>query len=104
MDTCRVERLLATGTIFDGAALLVGVLYASDGTNAFSLNLYDNTDATDATKKVIPPTTVLTSSTQFVGFFPALPIRCPTGLHAVIGGTIGSGEVMVYWTPEYPIT
>lgn len=99
MDTCRTERILATGTITSEPALLVGVLYASDGTNAFSLDLYDNTDATDATKKVIPPSTVLTSSTQFVGFFPNMPIKCRTGLHAVIGGTIGTGEVMIYWRP-----
>ncbi len=100
MDTCEVARLVATGTITKEPALLIAVLYASDGANAFSLNLYNAEDATVAALKVIPPTTVLTAGTEFVGFTPCLPIKCRNGLHAVIGGTIGTGEVMVYWRPQ----
>jgi hypothetical protein len=100
MDTCEAARLLATATITDVPALIVGVLFATDGTNAPVLSIYDNTDATDATKKIIPPVTGLTSSTQWVGFFPNMPIKCRIGIHVVIGGTIGAGEVMVYWRPQ----
>lgn len=98
MEYSDVERMLATGTIYEEPAILVGMLIATDGVNDPAVVAYNNTDATDATKKVTPPVIVDSTIQEFVGFFPNMPIRCRNGLHITIA-SLGSGEVMVYWRP-----
>lgn len=98
MEYSDGARLLATGTVYPDPSILVGVLITTDGVNSPTVNIYNNTDATDATLKITPPVVVDAASQEYAGFFPAMPIRCRNGLHVTIAN-LGSGEVMIFWRP-----
>jgi hypothetical protein len=91
-----VTRVTASTTVSSDPAVLVGLLIATDGSNSPTVTAYNDTDAATAANKITPPVVVDSSSQEFVGFFPAMPIRCRSALHVAVS-TLGSGEVMVFW-------
>lgn len=53
----------ASAAIKAGAGFLHGIMIANDGTNAITLNIYDNDDAASGTK-LIPETIITASATD----------------------------------------
>lgn len=88
----------ASAVIFTGPGNLHGIVVSTDGTNAATIDVYDNTSAA-GTKLV--PTWVVTSSatdrTQTLGFYP--PVRFEKGCYvnlSVAGG--GTAAYVAYHT------
>ena len=87
----------ASALIYTGNALFQGILIATDGTNAVTLDVYDGT--TTGGTKVIPQTVIPSSSTNrswALSIDPGLLVR--TGIYVAIsvaGG--GSASYTVYY-------
>ena len=85
----------ATATITTGAGVFHGLIVSSDGTNAVTVDIYDNTSA--AGKLMIPTWTVTTSSSnrvQSLSIGP--PVKFTNGIHVVIT-CAGTMSYMVYF-------
>lgn len=98
-DDCRATaEKTASAAIVTGAGKLCGVMIATDGTNAVTLNIYDNTAASGT--KLIPTRVIPTSSTSrgwSVGFNPAIPFK--TGLYISVS-TAGTVSYVPYVSPQ----
>lgn len=92
-------RVTATKTadaaIMAGPGLLHGIVFVTDGTNAVTVNVYDNASAATGTK-LLPTDTIITTSSanrvQAIGFDP--PINCING--AYVDVTVGGGGSVAY--------
>jgi len=81
--------------INSGITLFGGIIVVTDGTNAVTVEIYDNTSAAGA--KLIPTWVVTTSATQrsaSIGF--GAPIKCMNGIYVDIT-TSGTVEYTVYY-------
>jgi anti-sigma-K factor RskA len=86
----------ASALILDGTGKLHGIVVTTDGTNAQTVDIYDNTSATGT--KLIPTWVVTTSSTdrtQSIGFYP--PVNFNTGCYVNVSGS-GTVGYVVYYT------
>lgn len=89
----------ATTIIYNGPAVLAGLIVATDGSNDPTVTCYDDTDGLTAANRITPPIVVDSTSQEPVGFLPPMPIQCRTALTIVTSG-MGTGEVHVYWRPK----
>lgn len=98
-DQCRATaEKTASAAIVTGAGSLCGVMIATDGTNAVTLNIYDNTAASGT--KLIPTRVIPTSATSrgwSLSFIPAIPFK--TGLYISVA-TDGSVSYVPYVSPQ----
>lgn len=98
-DQCRATaEKTASAAIITGAGSLCGVMIATDGTNAVTLNIYDNTAASGT--KLIPTRVIPTSATSrgwSLSFIPAIPFK--TGLYISVA-TDGSVSYVPYVSPQ----
>jgi hypothetical protein len=86
----------ATATIFGDAGKLHGIVVSTDGTNAQTVDIYDNT--TNSGTKLIPTwivTTSATDRTQSISFYP--PVNFSTGCYVVVSGS-GAMSYVVYYS------
>ncbi len=89
-----VERVTASTLIYTGAGFLMSVLIGTDGVNDPVVAVYDYTDATDPTKRIIPSTTYDASALGLNGVVLQFVKRFSTGLYVNIAN-IGNGEVIL---------
>lgn len=86
----------ADALIYTGACYFHGILVATDGTNAVTLDIYDNTAGSGT---VITPTIVIPTSASMrsasIGFNP--PVWCKTGIYVDITLAAGSCSYVVYY-------
>jgi succinyl-CoA synthetase alpha subunit len=86
----------ATAAIFGEAGKLHGIVVSTDGTNAQTIDIYDNT--TNSGTKLIPTwivTTSATDRTQSLGFYP--PVNFSNGCYVVVSGS-GAMSYVVYYS------
>lgn len=89
------EEKTTTATVVTGSGVLHGLIVMSDGTNAITIDGYDNTAA--AGKKLFPTWTVTTSASnraQSLSISP--PVNFSNGVHIVIT-CAGTVKYMVYY-------
>lgn len=94
-QTARISTALtASGIIMSGPGVLHGLVIITDGKNAVTITLYDNT--TNAAGTMTLPASMVfaaTPQTQAVGFTPPLVVR--SGVYATIA-IAGGGTATVY--------
>ena len=86
----------ASAAVVSGRCVLYGLILATDGTNAATVNVYDS--ATAAGTKLIPTDTVLAGATRYHYISFPTPIYCATGVYvavSVAGG--GTCSFQVYY-------
>jgi len=81
---------VSSAAVATGASLITGVLVLTDGTNAGTIIVYDNTSA--AGTKVFEA--VVTGASNFGGATFEIPIYCATGIYGAISGT---GASFIIW-------
>jgi hypothetical protein len=82
--------------VVTGPGVFHGIMVITDGTNAVTMDIYDNASAASGTK-LIPTWTITTSSTnraQTISFFP--PVRFLNGIYVDIT-CAGTVAYMVYF-------
>lgn len=77
--------------INSGICLLASVLVITDGTNAATVIIYDNTAASG--KKIAE--FVVAGTTQYGGRNWVFPVECKTGIYCAISGT-GASSIVEY--------
>lgn len=92
LEKTESAALVATG------GKLYGLMVATDGTNAVTVDLYDNASA--ASGASLCPTFVVTSSaTDRVQYFPFPGVRFKNGVYASVTLGAGSCSFMAYYEP-----
>lgn len=87
--------LAADSLVANGDANFHGIVIATDGTNACTVSVYDNTSA--AGRLLMPTSVVTTSSTDRVrGFYFNPPVRANTGIFVDIT-CAGTCSYVAYW-------
>lgn len=87
----------ASASVVTGAGLFHSIIFSTNGTNANTVNIYDNT-AASGTKLIPTDTRITTSATdriQTITFDP--PVRFYTGIYVSVDSTIA---YMVYFESE----
>lgn len=77
--------------IVSGGGVLTGVLVMTDGTNAATITIYDNTTSSGT---VLFKATV-TGASYFGGATWEIPVRFSSGVYAVLSGT-GASYILYY--------
>ena len=81
--------------ILESKGLFYGILLITDGTNAVTLDIYDNTTASGI--KIIPTTTVTTSAADRIRSLSfALPLHVSNGIYVNVTCS-GTVTYMVYF-------
>ena len=94
----KTAELDADAAAVTGHGVLYGIILATDGTNAVTVSIYDNTSGSGT--ELIPTIVIPTSATQrtsSIGF--GIPVHFATGCYVDIttAGTVG---YMVYYFSE----
>ncbi len=92
----QVSTRTSSGLVASGTGILGGVVVATDGTNAVTLNIYDNTDGSG--KKIIPSTVITSSASNRVQAI-AVDLQFNTGVY-VTATSSGSFEYTVYYKTQ----
>ena len=99
-DVTPSATITASGVITAKRGILHGIIFVTDGTNAVTVNLYDNASAASG-DKLIPTDTIITSSgtdrLQSIGFNP--PARFENGCYIELT-TSGTVKAMAYVTND----
>jgi hypothetical protein len=90
----------ASAAVRTSAGIFHGILFVTDGTNAVTVNVYDNASAASGTKLIPTDTIITTSATnRLTGISIDPPVRYDKGIYVEITCS-GTVAYMVYYKDD----